>query len=56
MRPINTLVERYIPSALVFVIVLSAMDAILAVTLTGASTVDVIRDWGATVCQGCWPS
>ena len=46
MRPINTLVERYIPSALVFVIVLSAMDAILAVTLTGASTVDVIRDWG----------
>jgi len=46
MRPINALVERYIPSALVFVIVLTAMVFVLAVTLTGASPVDVIRDWG----------
>jgi short-chain fatty acids transporter len=46
MRPINTLVERYIPSALVFVIVLTAVVVVLAVTLTGASLVDVIRDWG----------
>lgn len=46
MRPINALVERYIPSALVFVIVLTAMVIVLAITLTGASPVDVIRDWG----------
>jgi short-chain fatty acids transporter len=46
MRPINSLVERYIPSALVFVIVLTAIVVILAVALTGATAVDVIRDWG----------
>ncbi len=46
MRPINALVERYIPSALVFVIVLTAIVVVLAITLTGASPVDVIRDWG----------
>jgi short-chain fatty acids transporter len=46
MRPINSLVERYIPSALVFVIVLTVIVVVLAVTLTGASAVDVVRDWG----------
>jgi short-chain fatty acids transporter len=46
MRPINSLVERYIPSALVFVIVLTAIVVVLAIALTGASPVDVIRDWG----------
>jgi len=46
MRPINTLVERYIPSALVFVIVLTIVVAILALALTDAGPVDVIRSWG----------
>ena len=46
MRPINTLVERYIPSALVFVIVLTLVVAVLALTLTEAGPVDVIRSWG----------
>lgn len=46
MRPINSLVERFIPSALVFVIVLTVLVAILALTLTDAGPVDVIRSWG----------
>jgi short-chain fatty acids transporter len=46
MRPINSLVERFIPSALVFVIVLTVIVAILALTLTDAGPVDVIRSWG----------
>lgn len=46
MRPINTLVERYIPSAFVFVIVLTIVVAILALTLTDAGPVDVVRSWG----------
>ncbi len=46
MRPINTLVERYIPSALVFVIVLTVIVAILALVLTDSGPVDVIRAWG----------
>lgn len=46
MRPINSLVERFIPSALVFVIVLTVIVAILALTLTDAGPIDVIRSWG----------
>jgi len=46
MRPINSLVERYIPSALVFVIVLTVVVAILALLLTDSGPVDVIRSWG----------
>jgi short-chain fatty acids transporter len=46
MRPINTLVERYIPSALVFVIVLTVIVAILALILTDSGPVDVVRSWG----------
>ncbi|MCY7403414.1 MAG: TIGR00366 family protein [Cryobacterium sp.] len=46
MRPINSLVERFIPSALVFVIALTVLVAILALTLTDTGPVDVIRSWG----------
>ncbi|QTX06132.1 short-chain fatty acid transporter [Agromyces archimandritae] len=46
MRPVNTVVERWIPSALVFAIVLTLIIAILAVALTGTSPVDVVRGWG----------
>ena len=46
MRPINTLVERYIPSALVFVIVLTVIVAILALILTDSGPIDVVRSWG----------
>ena len=34
MRPVNTFVERYIPSALVFAIVLTFVVALLAWLLT----------------------
>jgi short-chain fatty acids transporter len=46
MRPVNSLVERYIPSALVFAIVLSVVVAIMALILTDAGPVAVIKGWG----------
>ncbi|WP_104082003.1 short-chain fatty acid transporter [Cryobacterium sp. Y11] len=46
MRPINSLVERFIPSALVFVIVLTVIVAILALTLTNSGLIVVVRSWG----------
>jgi short-chain fatty acids transporter len=46
MRPVNSLVERYIPSALVFAIVLSVVVAIMALILTDAGPVEVIKGWG----------
>ncbi|WP_299926680.1 TIGR00366 family protein [uncultured Nocardioides sp.] len=46
MRPINSVVERFIPSALVFAIVLTFVVAILALLLTDAGPADVVRGWG----------
>lgn len=46
MRPINGLVERLIPSALVFAIALTVVVAILALVLTPTSPVDVLQGWG----------
>ncbi|HZW43460.1 MAG TPA: TIGR00366 family protein [Dermatophilaceae bacterium] len=46
MRPINSVVERFIPSALVFAIVLTFIVAILALTLTDTGPVDVVKGWG----------
>ncbi|HHU08583.1 MAG TPA: short-chain fatty acid transporter [Intrasporangiaceae bacterium] len=46
MRPINSLVERFIPSALVFAIVLSIIVMLGALALTDTGPVDVIRAWG----------
>ncbi len=46
MRPLNTVVERFIPSALVFAILLTAVVAVLALTLTDAAPVDVLVGWG----------
>ncbi|HET6562655.1 MAG TPA: TIGR00366 family protein [Marmoricola sp.] len=46
MRPVNSVVERFIPSALVFAIVLSFVVAILALLLTDAGPVDVVKGWG----------
>ena len=46
MRPINSLVERFIPSALVFVIALTVIVAVLALILTDSSPIDVVRSWG----------
>ena len=46
MRPVNSVVERYIPSALVFAIVLTFLVAILALILTESGPVDVVKGWG----------
>ena len=46
MRPVNSVVERYIPSALVFAIVLTFLVGILALILTDAGPVDVVKGWG----------
>ena len=46
MRPLNTLVERFIPSALVFAIVLTFVVGVLALLLTDAGPKTVVQGWG----------
>jgi short-chain fatty acids transporter len=46
MRPINSVVERYIPSALVFAIVLTFIVALLALLLTDSGPRDIVMAWG----------
>ncbi|WP_189349766.1 short-chain fatty acid transporter [Zhihengliuella salsuginis] len=46
MRPINHVVERLIPSALVFAIVLTFVVAALGLLLGGATPVAVVTAWG----------
>ncbi|QFG70142.1 short-chain fatty acid transporter [Ornithinimicrobium pratense] len=46
MRPVNSLVERFIPSAFVFAVVLTFVVAIAALLLTDAGPVEVITGWG----------
>ncbi|MCO6481453.1 MAG: short-chain fatty acid transporter [Flavobacteriales bacterium] len=42
----NRLLERWIPSSLTFAIVLTAVVALLAVVLTDAGPVEVLKGWG----------
>ncbi|WP_300342842.1 TIGR00366 family protein [Nesterenkonia sp.] len=46
MRPLNSLVEKLIPSALVFAIALTFIVAILALIFTDAGPVQVVEEWG----------
>ncbi|MGY1709267.1 short-chain fatty acid transporter [Geodermatophilus sp. SYSU D00758] len=46
MRPVNSVVERYIPSALVFAIVLTFVVALLALLLTDSGPREVVVAWG----------
>ncbi len=46
MRPVNHLVERLIPSALVFAIALTFVVALLALALTDSGPVAVVESWG----------
>ncbi|RAX50384.1 short-chain fatty acid transporter [Arthrobacter sp. AQ5-05] len=46
MRPINNVVERFIPSALVFAIALTFIVAILALLITGSSPLLIVQSWG----------
>lgn len=47
MRPVNAVVERYVPSSLVFAIVLSLVVMLMAFVLTDAGPNDIVRSWGA---------
>ncbi|MET1033961.1 MAG: TIGR00366 family protein [Arthrobacter sp.] len=46
MRPVNNLVERFIPSALVFAIALTFIVALLALVVTGSDPVLIVQSWG----------
>lgn len=46
MRPLNSLIEKLIPSALVFAIVLTFIVAAMALLLTDAGPIGVVREWG----------
>src|SRR5690625_4247837 len=46
MRPINHVVERFIPSALVFSILLTFIVVILALILTDTQPTDLVVYWG----------
>ncbi|MEI4272541.1 TIGR00366 family protein [Klenkia sp. LSe6-5] len=46
MRPVNSVVERYIPSALVFAVVLTFVVALLALLLTDVGVGGLITGWG----------
>lgn len=46
MRPLNSLVEKLIPSALVFAIALTFIVGILALIFTDAGPVQVVEEWG----------
>ena len=46
MKPINFVVERWIPSSLVFAIVLTIIVALLALIITPTSPIDLVVGWG----------
>ena len=46
MRPLNHVVERFIPSALIFAIVLTAVVGVMALLLTDSGPVAVVEGWG----------
>ncbi|MGH3653091.1 short-chain fatty acid transporter [Glutamicibacter sp.] len=46
MRPVNNLVEKFIPSALVFAIALTFIVALMALIATGSSPVLIVQSWG----------
>ncbi|GAB4084070.1 short-chain fatty acid transporter [Myceligenerans cantabricum] len=46
MRPVNALVEKAVPSAFVFAVLLTVVVAVLALTLTDAGGKDVLVGWG----------
>jgi short-chain fatty acids transporter len=45
-RPLVTIVERWMPNALVFAIVLTFVVALMALTLTDSGPGEIIRGWG----------
>jgi len=46
MGPVNNFLERWIPSAMTFAMVLTLIVALLALLLTRATPTDIVRHWG----------
>lgn len=46
MRPLNTIVENFMPSALSFAILLTFVVATMALILTDAGPVQIVEEWG----------
>ncbi|MBL0884929.1 short-chain fatty acid transporter [Myceligenerans sp. I2] len=46
MRPLNALVERFLPSAFVFAVLLTVVVAVLGLALTDAGPEEVLVGWG----------
>ncbi|GAA2519218.1 short-chain fatty acid transporter [Kocuria salsicia] len=46
IKPVNYVVERFIPSALIFAIVLTLVVAVMALVLTDSGPVTVVMGWG----------
>ncbi len=45
-KPITRLVERWLPSSLVFAIILTFIVALLALVLTDSGPIDIVQGWG----------
>lgn len=46
LRPLNSFVERMIPSPLVFALLLTLIAMVMALTLTPSGPVDIVSSWG----------
>ena len=46
MRPVTRLVERWMPSAMVFAVLLTLIVMVMALTMTDSGPVDVVNAWG----------
>lgn len=45
-RPMNRLVERWLPGSLIFAVALTVIVAVMALTLTDIATADLVLGWG----------
>ena len=46
MKPVTRLVERWMPSAMVFAVILTGVVMLMALTLTDSGPLDVLNAWG----------
>lgn len=46
MKPVTRIVERWMPSAMVFAVILTFIVMLMALTMTDSSPIDVVNAWG----------
>lgn len=46
MKPVTRLVERWMPSAMVFAVILTGVVMLMALTMTDSGPIDVLNAWG----------